>query len=113
MSKSIQTNPCPEFPYFGATYPDARCINGYLWDLDKVTAEGGLYTTGDNPPCPFCNMEEYINDNWETYFSEDFDDDMATSEQIQDEEDRARELCREDILKFHKKYNYTPNEQIN
>jgi hypothetical protein len=26
---------CPEFPFFGASYPDARCINGYLWDLDK------------------------------------------------------------------------------
>lgn len=25
---------CPEFPYFGAIYPDARCIGGYLYDLD-------------------------------------------------------------------------------
>ena len=23
-----------EFPYFGASYPYAHCINGYLWDLD-------------------------------------------------------------------------------
>lgn len=32
---SEQNKQCPEFPFFGASYPDARCINGYLWDLDK------------------------------------------------------------------------------
>lgn len=31
---------CPEFSFFGASYPDARCINGYLWDLDKVNEKG-------------------------------------------------------------------------
>lgn len=31
---SGQNKQCPEFPFFGASYPDARCINGYLWDLD-------------------------------------------------------------------------------
>lgn len=51
---------CPEFPHFGAHYPDACCINGYLWDLDKYDADaGGLYGGGDDP-CPFCNTEEYI-----------------------------------------------------
>lgn len=53
---------CPEFPHFGAPYPDARCIDGYLWDLDKCN-ENGLYSTGDNPPCPFCNTEAYINES--------------------------------------------------
>lgn len=32
---SGQNKQCPEFPFFGASYSDARCINGYLWDLDK------------------------------------------------------------------------------
>ena len=51
--------PCPEFPYFGATYPDATCIDGELWDLDKCD-ENGLYSSGDNPPCPFCNTDAFI-----------------------------------------------------
>lgn len=51
---------CPEFPYFGASYPDARCVDGYLWDLDKCD-DNGLYSNGDNPPCPFCNTESFIN----------------------------------------------------
>jgi hypothetical protein len=54
-----KVNSCPEFPYFGAKYPDARCIDGYLWDLDKCD-EKGLYSTGDNPPCPFCNQENFL-----------------------------------------------------
>jgi len=51
--------PCPEFPFFGATYPDARCIDGKLWDLDKCD-ENGLCSSGDNPPCPFCNTDAFI-----------------------------------------------------
>lgn len=46
---------CPEFPHFGANYPDARCIDGYLWDLDSFE-DGGL-TSGGDDPCPFCNPE--------------------------------------------------------
>lgn len=49
---------CPEFPYFGARYPDARCIDGYLWDLDKFE-DGKLYGGGEEP-CPFCNQEAFI-----------------------------------------------------
>lgn len=49
---------CPEFPHFGATYPDACCIDGYLWDLDKYE-DGHLYGGGDDP-CPFCNEDKYI-----------------------------------------------------
>jgi len=63
---------CPQFPHFGASYPDATCINGYLWDLDKCTDEGGLYGGGDDP-CPFCNKEEYI----EWCVDEDFTREMA------------------------------------
>ena len=45
-----------EFPYFGASYPDAHCINGYLWDLDSEM--DGELTSGGEVPCPFCNTEE-------------------------------------------------------
>ncbi len=51
---------CAEFPFFGASYPDATCIDGFLWDLDKCD-ENGLYSSGDNPPCPFCNTQEFID----------------------------------------------------
>lgn len=52
---------CPEFPYFGARYPDACCIDGYLWDLDKFE-DGKLYGGGEEP-CPFCNTELFIEQN--------------------------------------------------
>ena len=47
-----------EFPFFGASYPDAKCIDGYLWDMDSY--ENGLYTIGGDDPCPFCNTEEWV-----------------------------------------------------
>ncbi len=50
---------CPEFAHFGATYPDARCIDGYLWDLDS--ADGQFFTQGGNDPCPYCNPDEYLD----------------------------------------------------
>ncbi|WP_294203061.1 hypothetical protein [uncultured Chryseobacterium sp.] len=48
-------NICPTFPHFGINYRDAKCINGYLWDI----ANGMLYA-GSDAPCPFCNTEEYL-----------------------------------------------------
>lgn len=47
-----------EFPHFGANYPDARCIDGYLWDLDS--GDGNYLTIGGDDPCPFCNTEEWL-----------------------------------------------------
>lgn len=47
-----------EFPHFGASYPDAHCINGYLWDMDSY--ENGCYTIGGDDPCPFCNTEVWL-----------------------------------------------------
>lgn len=58
----MDKNSCPEFPYFGARYPDATCIDGYLWDLDKCNGEGALYGGGEEP-CPFCNTESFIEQN--------------------------------------------------
>lgn len=48
-----------EFPWFGAHYPDATCIDGYLWDLDSGDGDGYLYSGGDYP-CPYCNAREFI-----------------------------------------------------
>lgn len=57
----IKINSCPEFPFFGATYPDARCINGYLQDMDDCDNEGNVYLSHEEQhPCPFCNTEEFM-----------------------------------------------------
>lgn len=59
-----------EFPYFGANYPDAHCIDGYLWDMDsgESTEDGVVYTSGGDEPCPFCNEEEWLERVVETIF---------------------------------------------
>lgn len=53
---------CIEFPHFGARYPDACCIDGYLWDLDSCQDEGDItcLTSGGDDPCPVCNTKNYI-----------------------------------------------------
>ncbi|MCZ4244966.1 hypothetical protein [Pedobacter punctiformis] len=79
---------CPEFPFFGASYPDARCIDGYLWDLDWCD-ENGRLTKGGEYPCPFCNSEESIQMG--------IDDEEGTREEI---------IIQRDL--FWKKYDYTP-----
>lgn len=59
--KKTKVAQCPEFPYFGASYPDARCINGYLQDMDDCDDEGNIYLTKEEQyPCPFCNTEEFM-----------------------------------------------------
>lgn len=55
-----EKKPCPNFPFFGATYPDAGCIDGQLYDLDKCDDKGNLYEPGEYWPCPFCKTEEFI-----------------------------------------------------
>lgn len=79
-------NPCPEFPYFGAWYPDACCIDGFLWDLDKFE-DGQLYGGGEEP-CPFCNRESFI----EVYLDEDNGD--------------TREVLEAYISRLEAKYGY-------
>ena len=51
---------CPEFPYFGASYPDARCVSGYLHDMDSCDEHGNLYVMSESNPCPFCNTKEFL-----------------------------------------------------
>lgn len=58
-SKELKQS-CPDFPFFGAKYPDATCIDGKLWDLDNCD-ENGLISSDDNPPCPFCNTDAFLN----------------------------------------------------
>lgn len=45
---------------FGASYPDACCIDGYLWDMDSCDEPGGFLNEGGNIPCPQCNTLEYL-----------------------------------------------------
>jgi hypothetical protein len=80
---------CPEFPYFGAKYPDARCIDGYLWDLDKC--EGDKLYGGGEVPCPFCNSEEFI----EYHVGDDI-----TAERVDSH-----------VVFLKRKYNYTENHK--
>lgn len=49
-------------PYFGASYPDACCINGYLWDLDSCDEPGGGLHSGGDDPCPQCNHNAFLGD---------------------------------------------------
>lgn len=46
--------------HFGATYIDAMCIDGYLWDLDSCDEPGGPLHNGGDIPCPSCNTDEYV-----------------------------------------------------
>ena len=64
----LETQDCPvQMPvsYFGATYQDSQCIDGYLWDLDS--GDGEYLTSGGDIPCPFCNpidhLEYLLNDD--------------------------------------------------
>lgn len=68
---------CPEIPFFGARYPDAHCIDGYLWDMDRCDEDGNMYEGGD-VPCPFCNTDEFIEYDpfsWVDSILEDMEED--------------------------------------
>jgi flavodoxin len=67
--KEPKINSCPEFPWFGARYPDARCIDGFLWDMDKY--EDGMFYGGGEDLCPFCNTEAFLKEQEEN--EEDMD----------------------------------------
>ena len=47
-------------PYFGASYPDACCIDGFLWDLDSCDEPGGGLRRGGDDPCPRCNHATWV-----------------------------------------------------
>lgn len=84
----VKTNPCPEFPWFGAWYPDARCIDGFLWDMDSCDDDPNTFHNGGDMPCPFCNRESFI----EYHLDED--------------NDVARADLEKYIAKLQEKYGY-------
>ena len=45
--------------HFGASYPDACCIDGHLWDMDSCDEPGGPLCKGGEIPCPKCNADEH------------------------------------------------------
>lgn len=45
--------------YFGASYVDGVCIDGFLWDLDSGDGDG--LTNGGDRPCPACNTAVYLD----------------------------------------------------
>ncbi|POG02190.1 hypothetical protein BGP84_01275 [Pseudomonas putida] len=45
--------------HFGAPYPDAQCVDGFLWDEDSCDVPGGPLLSGGDIPCPKCNAEAY------------------------------------------------------
>lgn len=57
LAKQQKKTGCIQFPHFGATYPDACCDGGYLWDLDSC--DENMLTSGGNDPCPVCNTRLY------------------------------------------------------
>ncbi len=69
MGREIQKKKkqCPEFPFFGASYPDATCVDGELWDLDACDDQHRLYEPMEWWPCPFCKTEDFIKRYAEYY----------------------------------------------
>lgn len=62
--------------YFGATYPDGRCIDGYIYDEDDCDDKGNLYMNEDADPCPKCNHSNWLEqfeDSTEMEGYEDFE----------------------------------------
>jgi hypothetical protein len=59
MSNTQKKN-CPNFPFFGASYPDAGCFDGELRDLDDCDENGAVYEHSEQMPCPFCRTEAFI-----------------------------------------------------
>lgn len=84
---SENKKPCPQIPFWGASYPDACCVDGKLQDLDYCDENGNLYDKGEDVPCPFCQTEEFIR--YDPFFKED-----EFYEGIEDE-DKAKEKSRE------------------
>lgn len=71
-----------EFPHFGANYPDARCIDGYLYDLDS--GGPGEPLAGGVDPCPVCNTEKWLERVMENEEFETKEDALAYIEQLKE-----------------------------
>ena len=71
-----------EFPHFGANYPDARCCDGYLWDMDSYESDLDGFTIGGDDPCPVCNKEEWLESVMEAELFETEADALAYRDAI-------------------------------
>lgn len=104
---------CPEIPFFGARYPDARCIDGYMWDLDSCDEPGGPLFSGGDVPCPFCNAEKYIEEKVQDYaeawlFEHLTDAEDWTPEQHALGLSMGRNKLEKEIKSLHAEYGWTP-----
>lgn len=107
MSENKKT--CPQFPYWGASYPDACCINGKLYDLDRCDENGNLYEPIDDIPCPFCQTEEFIEldpFSWVDHFCEEMEEngDTITDSMEQLAKQKARQSYLDWIEKMKERY---------
>lgn len=100
-------NTCPEFPFFGASYPDARCVNGFLFDLDSCDGDGNLYDKDENIPCPFCKTEDFIEydcfslvDQYYFDFCDEEQVDYNDDEHIQKINNKAKEKAHAWYIKY-------------
>lgn len=89
--------PCPQFPFFGASYPDACCINGKLYDMDKCDENSNLYESDEEIPCPFCRTEEFIKYdpfNWfEHFYNENEDNESNDIESLEKLAEQETKEC--------------------
>lgn len=76
-------------PYFGASYPDACCIDGELWDEDSYDSSTDSLTSGGEIPCPQCNHEAFLE-----YFADEYRDDGA----IAHEDGKPREYVHRKVI---------------
>lgn len=49
-----------EFPPW-ARYPDAKCIDGLLYDMDSRDEDLQGYTSGGDEKCPVCHPEWWLD----------------------------------------------------
>lgn len=59
---------------FGASYPDAECFGGWLYDLDNCDGEGNLYEPITPHPCPSCNHDEWLKQFKDAVENQGFED---------------------------------------
>lgn len=88
---------CPQFPYWGAFYADACCIDGKSYDLDRCSGDGDLNEPIDDIPCPFCRTNQFIEcdpfNKIDLFLEELMEDD--SDDQYSIHLDKAKEKARE------------------
>ena len=101
--------PCPQFPFWGAKYPDACCVNGRLYDLDRCDENGNLCEPMYYVLCPFCHTEDFIESDpfgWVDQICEKMEEngDVITDSMEQYAKQRARQAYLDWIEKVREIY---------